>query len=39
MGAANQALMDQIKANKRLYTEFKASQAFQELDEELQKAQ
>ena len=38
LGAANQALMDQIKANQRLYTEFKASQAFQELDAELEKA-
>lgn len=39
MGAANQALMDQIKANERLYTEFRASKTFQELDEELQNAQ
>lgn len=39
IGEANKALMEQIRANQRLYTEFKASKAFQELDAELQKAQ
>lgn len=37
IGEASRALMEQIKANKRLYTEFKASKAFQELDAELAK--
>ena len=37
MGEANRALVEQIKANKRLYTELRASKAFQELDAELAK--
>ncbi len=39
IGEANKALMEQIRANRRLYTEFKASKAFQELDAELEKGQ
>lgn len=35
LGAANQALMDQIKQNKALYTEFKASKAFEELEKDV----
>ena len=37
IGEANKALMDRIKANKRLYTEFRATKAFEELDEEIKK--
>ena len=39
IGEANKALMEQIRANGRLYAEFKASKAFQELDAELAKGQ
>ncbi len=35
IGAANAALMAKIKANKNLYTRFRASQAFEELDKEI----
>ncbi|MEW6753262.1 MAG: hypothetical protein AB1505_20120 [Candidatus Latescibacterota bacterium] len=36
VGAANQALMEKIKANQNLYTRFRASQAFEELNKELE---
>jgi hypothetical protein len=36
VGAANQILMDQLKANQNLYTRFQASQAFEELQQELE---
>ena len=35
IGEANQLLMDKIKANQQLYTRFRATQAFEELDQEL----
>ena len=35
IGQANQLLMDKIKANQELYTRFRATQAFEELDKEL----
>lgn len=35
IGPANEALMSQIRARENYYTEFKASQAFQELEEEV----
>ena len=35
IGAANQLLMDKIRANQALYTRFRATQAFEELDSEL----
>jgi hypothetical protein len=37
IGAANAALVDQIKKNNEMYTRFRASQTFKELDEEVQK--
>lgn len=37
IGAANQALMQQLKTNNHLYTRFRASQAFKELDSEVKK--
>ena len=36
IGAANQALMAKIKANEHLYTRFRASQAFEELNAEIE---
>jgi hypothetical protein len=36
VGAANQALMDKVRANQALYTRFRASQAFEELNKELE---
>lgn len=36
VGAANQALMNKIKANEALYTRFRASQAYEELNKELE---
>ena len=35
IGEANAALMAKIQANKNLYTRFRASQAFEELDKEI----
>lgn len=35
LGEANQLLMDKIKANQEMYTRFRATQAFEELDKEL----
>ena len=35
VGAANKALMQQLKANNHLYTRFQASKAFQELNKEV----
>lgn len=35
VGAANQALMQQLKTNNHLYTRFQASKAFKELDQEV----
>jgi hypothetical protein len=37
IGAANEALMQQIKQNNELYTRFRSSQAFKDLDGEVQK--
>jgi hypothetical protein len=37
MGAANEALMNQIKNNDQMYTRFRASQTFKELDDEVKK--
>jgi hypothetical protein len=37
VGAANAALMQQIKNNEQMYTRFRASQAFKELDDEVKK--
>ena len=37
IGAANAALVDQIKKNNEMYTRFRASQTFEELDKEVQK--
>jgi len=37
MGAANQTLLDEIKKNKDLYTRFRASEVYKELDSEVQK--
>jgi hypothetical protein len=39
VGAGNQALMDQIKKNNELYTRFRSTQTFDELDKEVQKYQ
>ena len=36
IGAADQALMAKIKANEHLYTRFRASQAFEELNAEIE---
>lgn len=36
IGAANQQLMEKIKANQNLYTRFRATKAFDELDKELE---
>ncbi|MBI2502539.1 MAG: LPP20 family lipoprotein [Candidatus Latescibacteria bacterium] len=36
LGEANQVLMNQVKANEELYTRFRATQAFEELDKEMQ---
>ena len=37
IGTANAALVDKIKANKAMYTRFRASQAFDELENEVEK--
>lgn len=37
IGAMNSALVDKVKENQNMYTRFRASQAFQELEEESQK--
>lgn len=37
IGAANSALMEQIKKNEEMYTRFRSSQTFEELDKEVQK--
>ncbi|MCK5329674.1 MAG: LPP20 family lipoprotein [Candidatus Latescibacteria bacterium] len=37
IGAANAALVDKIKANKAMYTRFRASQSFDELENEVEK--
>jgi len=37
VGAANEAFMDQIKKREELYTRFRSSQAFDELEKEVQK--
>ncbi len=37
IGAANEALMGQIKKNNEMYTRFRASQAFKDLDSEVLK--
>ena len=36
IGQANQMLMDKIKANQNLYTRFRSTQAFEDLDKELE---
>ena len=37
IGAASQALLNQIGGNNLMYTQFKATQAYKDLDEEVQK--
>ncbi len=37
IGAANEALQAQIKNNEQMYTRFRASQTYKELDDEVQK--
>ncbi len=37
IGAANEAMMQQIKNNNQMYTRFRASQAFKELQDEVNK--
>ena len=37
LGAANAALLDEIKKNKDLYTRYRASEAYRDLDSEVQK--
>jgi hypothetical protein len=37
VGAANEALLQQIKKNNEMYTRFRSSQTFKELDDEVQK--
>ena len=37
IGAANAALMEQLKSNQNLYTRFRATQAFDELNDEVEK--
>ncbi|MCC6397913.1 MAG: hypothetical protein IT282_12920 [Bacteroidetes bacterium] len=37
LGVANAALLDEIKKNKELYTKFRASEAYKDLDSEVQK--
>jgi hypothetical protein len=37
IGEANKAMLDAIKKSQEMYTRFRASQAFQELDSEVQK--
>ncbi len=37
VGAANEALQQQIKNNEQMYTRFRSSQTFKELDDEVQK--
>ena len=36
IGAANQLLMERIKANEKVYTQFRATKAFAELEQELE---
>jgi hypothetical protein len=37
IGAANEALMKAIKGNNQMYTRFRASEGFKELDEQVKK--
>ena len=37
VGAANQAMLQQIKKNEQLYTRFRATQTFKELEDEVKK--
>ena len=37
IGAANQALVDQIKKNEQMYTRYRATKTFEELDKETEK--
>ncbi|MFQ5650894.1 MAG: LPP20 family lipoprotein [bacterium] len=37
IGAANQAFMNALKANQNMYTRFRASEAFKEMDDEVRK--
>jgi hypothetical protein len=37
IGAANQAFMNTLKANQNMYTRFRASEAFKEMDEQIKK--
>ena len=37
VGAANVALLEQLKKNEQLYTRFRSTQTFEELDKEIQK--
>lgn len=37
IGAANQAFMNALKANQNMYTRFRSSESFKEMDDEVQK--
>jgi len=37
LGAMNSALLDKVKENKNMYTRFRASEAFKELEQEADK--
>ena len=37
MGAVNAAMVDKIKADKQMYTRFKAAEAFKDLEKEVEK--
>jgi len=37
IGAASQALMQRVRANEQMYTRFRASQAFDELQKEVER--
>ncbi len=37
IGAANEAFMNALKSNRNMYTRFRASEAFKEMDEEVKK--
>ena len=39
VGAANQAFLQQIKKNEQLYTRFRSTQTFKELDDEVKKVE
>ena len=37
LGAASEALMQQLKQNEQMYTRFRSTQTFKDLDDEVQK--